>query len=98
MHFYLCNNTRETAELVALVTMTLIPGLGHYLLTGFYEKITLQFSKIWLRLFIMPGWGKLCDMLSLVDVPFIVLIMSAHSWVIPPGWGKLCDMVSLLHR
>ena len=21
-----------------------------------------------------------------VDLPFIILIMSAHSWVIPPGW------------
>ena len=31
-----------------------------------------------------------------VHVPFIILIMSAHSWVISPDWGKLCDMVSLL--
>ena len=29
-----------------------------------------------------------CVLVTWVDVPFIILIMSAHSWVIPPGWGQ----------
>ena len=66
-----------------------------YILISFCSILSLN---MWV---IPPGWGKLCDTVSLlrkVDVPFTIIIMSAHSWVIPPGWGKLGDTVSLLRR
>ena len=54
---------------------------------------------------IPSGWGKLCDMVSLLCIlghsirlgaSFVTWYPCYVSWVIPSGWGKLCDMVSLL--